>query len=328
MPLGLMSLAAFVRESRPGFRIEILDRTVDRSLNIASIADRVADQGIGIVGISALTCTAQEAATIARMVKLRSPGTFVVVGGPHPSSDPESALREPAIDFGIAGEGEIPFDQLLGSLVGGGEPADVPGVLVRRDGTVSQKARGAFVSDLDQLPPPAFDLVDPRIYWKHQGFTLLGRRPYLPLFTSRGCPYKCIYCHQIFGNRFRARTPESVLSDMESLADRYGVREFEILDDSFNIKEARALDILENVQKRLPGTRILFPNGLRSDTLSASFIDTMSRAGVTYVSFAVESASPRIQSLIRKKLDVDKVKENIQHASRRGIFCNGYFMLG
>ncbi len=328
MPMGLMALAAYVREKQPEFQFQILDQTVDNRVTETAIVEKVAQEGIGVLGLNVLTCTAREADEVARTVKARSPGTIIVVGGPHPSTDPEGSLREPAIDFGIGGEGEIPFNGFLASLVSGGDPGDIPGVLARRPGGVNWIAPGAVIEDLDQLPRPAFDLIEPRVYWKHQGFAFVGHRPYFPLFTSRGCPYQCTFCHKVFGSRFRVRSPQKLIEDVEDLARRYGVREFEILDDAFNINEGRALEFLDDIRTRLPGSRLLFPNGLRTDRISHAFIDAMVRAGVTWVSIAVESASPRIQKLIKKNLDIEKVRDNIEYASRRGIFCYGYFIVG
>jgi radical SAM superfamily enzyme YgiQ (UPF0313 family) len=328
MPVGLMALAAWVRERRPGFRFRILDQSIDPNAAEAAVIDAVVTDRVGVLGLSAMTCGSRRAAELARAVKARSPGTIVVMGGPHPSNDPDGAMRESAIDYAIAGEGEIPFEKLLVRIADGGDPAEVPGVFSRRGDVVTQCAPGELVQDLDELPHPAYDLIDPRPFWRHQGFTLMGRRPYMPLFTSRGCPYQCTYCHKIFGARFRTRSPGRVLDMMEEIARRHGVREFEILDDAFNIREDRAMAILDGVQARVPGARLLFPNGLRTDLMSHAFIDALARAGTQYVSFAVESASPRIQALVRKGLDLDRVKDNIDYASRRGIFCNGFFMVG
>jgi radical SAM superfamily enzyme YgiQ (UPF0313 family) len=327
-PLGLMALAAWVRKNDPGFDFSIVDQTVGPMMTAGAIAERVVEQGIGVVGLCVYSCEAAEAERIARAVKAMSPGTVVVAGGPHPSMDPEGSLAEPAIDFGVRGEGEIPFAGFLQALVNGQDPGRVPGVLARRNGRVSEIEPGAVVQDLDQLPRPAFDLVDVRVYWRYSGVSFLGPRPYLPLFTSRGCPWQCTYCHKLFGDGVRARSPEAVLLDMEALGRQYGVLEFEILDDCFNFGEARALAILNQVQSRIPGGRLAFPNGLRTDRMSPAFIEAMARAGTIYISFAIESASPRIQKLIRKNLDLDAARASIDQACRLGIFCYGFFMLG
>jgi radical SAM superfamily enzyme YgiQ (UPF0313 family) len=252
----------------------------------------------------------------------------VVVGGPHATSYPEPCLADANVDWAVVGEGEDTLVELVDALARGGDPAAVPGV-------VSRGALGAVrapprvpAAELDALPPPAWDLVDLGFYARNASMSSMGRRPYLTLVTSRGCPYRCIYCHAVHGKRYRARSPAAVAAEIDSLVARYGIREFEILDDAFNLDYARTAEILERLGSRRPPLRLLFPNGVRTDLLDDAQVARLRRAGTVFLSVAVETAVPRLQELVRKDLRLDAVRRNIDVAVGNGIYVNGFFMLG
>ena len=326
-PLGLLYLASYLREVQPDVHIEILDQKIGR-LSDAQIAAKVEEGGYGILGLSCFTPAANRAADIARLVRSRSPDTTIVIGGPHPSAYMQDSLA-PEFDYAVFGEGEIAFSRLFDVLDKGGSVDRLPGVIYRENGGVVAGPPAPPLENLDDLPMPAWDLYDLRPYWRYEGFCLMGHRRYAPIFTSRGCPYSCSFCHSIFGRRFRARSPENVLNEMHDLKRRFGAEEFDFIDDNFNMKNDRAIDILKRIRAELPDVRLLFPNGVRSDLMDESFIRAMEAANTYYVSFAVESASPRIQKMIRKNLDLDAVWANIERCAEiKRMFLNGYFMLG
>jgi len=326
-PLGLMGLAAYVRENHEGYTFDIVDQKIGHLTN-AAIARLVVDGGYGVLGLSCFTAARDHAVKIARMVREKSPEVKIVVGGPLANSDREKALL-PEFDYVVYGEGEIPFTRLLTTINEGGNLADVPG-LIYRDPETGQVRTNEPPEPLvvDDLPEPAWDVIDLPLYWHHQGFGFSGHRRYAALMSSRGCPYRCAYCHRIFGRRFRARSPENVLREMKNLRRRYGVKEFEFLDDAFNIDRDRAAEILDRIAKEIPGARLLFPNGLRIDLLDEEMIDKLEKAGTYYLSFALETASPRLQKLIRKNIDFDRFCAAMASCAKRPILLNGFFMLG
>jgi hypothetical protein len=156
----------------------------------------------------------------------------------------------------------------------------------------------------------------------------LGARRHMLLFTSRGCPFKCIYCHEVQGKKFRARSPENVLKEMQALKSQWGINDFEVVDDIFNFDRGRMMEILDRIVASGQEPALHFPNALRTDMLDEGQIKALRRAGTFFLCAAVESASPRLQKLIKKHLKVDKVEENIRIAVREGMYVRGFFMLG
>ncbi|MFZ5565345.1 MAG: B12-binding domain-containing radical SAM protein, partial [Thermodesulfobacteriota bacterium] len=124
------------------------------------------------------------------------------------------------------------------------------------------------------------------------------------------------------------RSPENFVAEISLLYHRYGVREFHIIDDIFNIDRPRMHDILRRIIDGGMKIKIAFPNGLRGDLLTHEDIDLLAAAGAYMITLAIETASPRMQKVIRKNLDIPKVMDNIAYAAGRGLIVKGYFMIG
>ena len=136
--------------------------------------------------------------------------------------------------------------------------------------------------------------LDRRLQARKRPLSSVGKRRHMLLFTSRGCPFKCIYCHEVQGKKFRARSPENVLKEMHTLKTQWGINDFEVVDDIFNFDRGRMLDILDRIvaSKLEPGLH--FPNVLRTDMLDEGQIKVLRRAGTFFLCAAVETASPRL----------------------------------
>jgi radical SAM superfamily enzyme YgiQ (UPF0313 family) len=151
---------------------------------------------------------------------------------------------------------------------------------------------------------------------------------YLSLFSTRGCPCKCTYCHAVFGKRFRAQSSERLVAEIEHYVKVFGVTDFEFLDDIFNFDRKRVLEVCDLIAKRNLKLRINFPNGVRTDALTEEVMDALVGAGVYHCAFALESGSPRMQQLMRKHMDIDKFLRGVKWATDRGVFAHGFAMLG
>jgi radical SAM superfamily enzyme YgiQ (UPF0313 family) len=115
---------------------------------------------------------------------------------------------------------------------------------------------------------------------------------------------------------------------MAWLQKRLNIRDFEFLDDIFNLNKKRIADLAEIIHHRGIKTKLVFPNGVRTDIFSKEEIDLLVDMGMYYASFALESGSPRIQKVIRKNLDINKYIENVNYAASLGVVSNGFAMMG
>lgn len=326
-PLGVMYIAAVLREA--GHEVSIYD-PAHRWNDTKAFRDVLLERRPDVVGISGLTYEGQVLEGMARVSKQTLPGVPVMVGGPHPTAYPERCAAQDGIDYVVLGEGEATAVELVATLTRGGDPRSVAGLAFwddRREEVVFTSDR-ASIEDVDGLPFPAWDLVDLDTYFKSDSVSGQGRRRHMVTFTSRGCPFKCIYCHEVQGKRFRARSPDSVLSEMRVLRERYGVNDFEIVDDIFNFDRHRMLEIMDRIIADRSRPKLHFSGALRTDLLDADQIDRLRRAGGRSVNVAVETTSPRLQKLIKKHLRFEKVKENVAIAADRGMYVTGFFMIG
>lgn len=326
-PIGLMYIAAYLKKINPSHRIEIIDLRV-KNLPMNKLREAVEGFNPQVVGISAVTMESLNMHEIAAVVKSQLSDCKVVVGGPHPSSFVRQTISDSNIDFIVVGEGELTFAELIKSLENGDDTSSVKGIVFKRNGEISVTPQREYIQDLDSLPFPLWELIDIELYSNYYSMSLRGKRRYMVMFTSRSCPYRCIYCHNMFGKGFRARSPENVIEEIGVLYNKYNISEIEILDDIFNFDLKRVERICDLIVERGYKLNIAFPNGLRADRLEKRTLEKMRDAGTRFISVAVESVSPRIQKMIKKNLNISKVKEIIIYAAELGIFTNGFFMLG
>lgn len=329
-PMGLMCLAAYLRENRPQDTIRILDMQVNW-LEPEDIAKDIIHFSPDVVGITSMSVHAPVMHKIASLVKSRLPKSVIIVGGPHAAAAPENILKDENIDAVAPGEGEITFLEFVNAVEKEESLENIAGLVLRKNGSFLMTHPRPFIEDLDSLPYPARDLIEMDKFFDYNVFgqnDMRAHRRYTTIFTSRACPYRCIYCHNIFGKKFRARSANGVLKEMEMLYHQYGIREFHINDDCFNLDIERAMAVFEGILDRKWKIHIAFPNGIRADKLPDKLLNLMKKAGVYKMNVGVESGSERIQKLIRKNLNLNELRDAVARADFRGIITHGFFMLG
>lgn len=328
-PLGVLSLAAVLRDRAA---VTVYDAGFDMygasPPPVARVREMVRELRPALVGISVLTCERECMAALAAAVKQELPDVPVVVGGPYPTAEPTGWRSSPHVDWALLGEADETLPRLLACLCEGRDPRGIPGLVDRT--APGPHAPAPPVQDLDALPLPAWDLVDLHRYsdlrFRNQT-GLPAHAAYTSICTSRGCPYRCSYCHDVHGKRFRAMSVARVLAEVDA-AVACGVREIHFVDDIFNFDLARSKAIFAGIEARHPRLRIAFPNGLRADRLDREFAVAARRAGTWYAAVAVETASPRLQKVIRKHLNLDKVRDAIAWLEGAGIRTRSFVMLG
>ncbi len=327
-PLGILSLAAYLR-TRFELDIRLIDQRA-RNLSLDALAKSAIDFRPDVVGMTVLTPFAHMVGPLTRRIRAAMPGALIVLGGPHVTGVREQALADTDADAAIPGEGERTFEQLIALHFEGESLESAPGLIWRNgpDSVVTNPGDAPVVEDLDTLPFPAYDLIDVEPYARLERMSQVARGPHRVIFTSRGCPYRCIYCHHTFGKRFRAQSAARVVEEIAYCAEHSGVHDIEVLDDVFNFDPARVIEFAQLARKRCPNLRIDFANGLRSDTLTEEAVEALVDAGMHRTSFGLESGSPRIQGLIGKHLDVAKFLRAVEWTSRRRVFTHGFTMLG
>lgn len=325
-PLGIMYLSAYAKQKR-GDESMLIDLRFSKA-PLHEVNNAIKTFKPDVVGISAITLEAELIHHISRLTKKISSNIHVIVGGPHATTFPDKVLADERIDVAVIGEGEETFIELLNAIDHKDTLAGVKGIGYKVDGVITYTPARQFIDDLDKLPFPAWDKIDLKRYSKVKSGSATRIRPYMVLFTSRGCPFRCTYCHNIFGKRFRARSPENVLEEIRILIKEYGIKDFEIMDDTSNFDKERLKKILNGIIAMNNGLKLSFPNGIRADIVDKELIGLMKQAGTDELTIAIESASPRVQRFIKKNLNLEKAGAAINMAVEAGMFVKGNFMLG
>ena len=319
-PLGLLMVAGGVQRWT-GAEVEVLD-TVALRMDQQAIGRRVSDSAADVVGVQAMTFTLVDAIQTVRTVKSARPGAHVCLGGPHVNLYPAETLSIDGVDSLVLGEGERTFAELVNALAAGGDPAEVEGVAVLRDGRPSTTTARPLEKNLDELPAPARGLIDNSLYWS----VLARRRPITTMMTSRGCPMKCVFCDRPhLGKTFRWRGAASVVEEMADCARR-GIHELFLYDDTFTIRRDRVLAICQEIRRRK--LDVAWDVRARASDLDDETVRAMKSAGVTRMHVGVETGSPRVLKVIRKGITLDQAREAFELCHRYRITSLAYFMLG
>jgi tyrocidine synthetase III len=166
------------------------------------------------------------------------------------------------------------------------------------------------IKNFDQLPRPSRTLIDYEKYHQYIGIAMAKHT--VSIQTSRGCPFNCAFCHKIWPKNHVVRGAGNLFEEIRSCFNA-GVKRFVFIDDIFNLDRDNSARLLEKIIKHDLDIQLFFPNGLRGDILSKDYIDLMVEAGTVNVDLALESASPRVQSFIKKNLKLEKFEENVRY---------------
>lgn len=325
-PLGLLSIAAFVRSH--GHEPHVLD-IATRGWSIVEVVEFVKRIRPGIVGLSAKTINILNAATIGKEIKAAMPGTLVVLGGAHVTAEPLATLaRFREFDIGVIGEGEITFLELVERKDRGADLSAVAGTAYRDDfGEPVANPRRALISNLDELPFPAWDLLPgfPGAY-KHSALET-KRLPSASIMTSRGCPFSCTFCdNAVFGTRVRHHSAQYTLAMIRHLEQRYAVKDLMFLDDNFLLnpdKVAEICDALIHDGDDLTWYCIGHAKFMTDDVLRK-----IREAGCWFIELGIESGCDRILRLLKKNTSKAEIAAAVARARSAGLKVKGNFIFG
>ncbi|HTH54901.1 MAG TPA: radical SAM protein [Cyclobacteriaceae bacterium] len=325
-PLGTLQAAAVVREA--GFETNFFDVALcDRPLEIEPWLDKIKpdvfviyDDGFNYLTKMCLTAMREAAFTLVKLAKQR--GAVVVVCNSD-STDHYDKYLDAGVDYVALGEGEETLRELLKTIREGGDGRGIFGVAYRENGKPIANPPRSILKNLDDLPMPAWDLINLRPYqniWrKHHGYFSLN------LATTRGCPYKCNWCAKpIYGNRYNSRSPEHVVNEIEYLLKEFQPDHFWMSDDIFGLKPNwvnRFRDLI--VEKKLT-----FKYKIQSRVdllLEESTIEALADSGVETVWVGAESGSQKILDAMDKGTTVEQIEKATDRLKARQVRV-GYFL--
>lgn len=326
-PVGLAYLSAAARQRFPHLQIQIFHTLLSKT-PVEDVMSAIDTLSPDLIGLRALAMDKDSFKCLARRIRKHAPTIPLIGGGPYPTFSYDILLQEGLVDLVVRGEGEVTFVDLIDRMINeaGVVPRDLLGTAVSEGGRVRLNPPRPLIDNLDSIPFPDIELLNLPAY---KGFSNLGFQDSSDtalLLSSRGCPHRCIYCHPMFGKRERHRSPENLVAEMQLYIDRYGMNNFLFLDDTFNTPDGRAKACLRRIIRDLPTVHLSFC-GIRVDNLDEELVDLLEEAGTRLVEMSVETASPRLQKVIGKYIDVEKARSTIQVISKR-FPVQAFFMIG
>ncbi|MCX8181866.1 MAG: B12-binding domain-containing radical SAM protein [Candidatus Methanomethyliaceae archaeon] len=320
-PLGLAYIAAAIKKE--GYDVSIID-SVALDISHHKLGEILQREHPDVIGVTSTTPTIYDAMKSVTIAKNVCPDSITIMGGCHITFLPEETMGEcTSLDIGVIGEGEATVVDLLNAFEAKKPLSEVDGIVYRKDAKLVRTRPRRLIENLDDIPFPARDLLPLDRY------TVLGERHRLGnILTSRGCPFRCIFCSssQFYGKRFRARSPKNVVDEIEELINKYKIKTFEIIDDNFTVDKKRAMEITEEIIRR--GLKIWWTCGSRVDLISRELLESMKKAGCALIYYGIESGSERVLSILRKGITLEQAKSAIRLAKEVGMEVVGSFIIG
>lgn len=325
-PLGIQTLAPVLRQR--GHQVRMFD-TCHPRMKAEHIAQAAAGDRPGAIALSFLSTTTYPAVKrMARSLKAAAAGIPIIVGGPFASLNADRILSDcPDIDCVGVGEGEELLPDYLEHLEA---PGSVAGLVWRRDGKIVENARRPLLQDLDRFPYPDRTSL-PIDYIESLPLdvpAVLSLDKYCTVQTSRGCPFSCVYCAipSLCEGRWRTRSPEHVLGELQELSD-LGYRSIFLTDDHFLINRRRIEGICRGIIARK--LRLRWGCEGRVDSVGVEMLPLMREAGCDFLAFGVESSSRKVLDRLSKRQTPAQVEHAVSEAKRHGIArVHGFFLVG
>lgn len=305
-----------------GIEHEVLDLSL--GYGVRDMERKISEFKPDLIGVTLFTYKYRESYDILKRVKAKFGDIRILAGGPHISTFKEEVLKEcPELDFAIAFEGEVP----VVDLCKGEDLETIGGLIYRKAGGTAVNPHSGFIQDLDGIAFPRYGKFE------------LGNYPLknspvseriIPLVTSRGCPYDCVYCtvQAVMGKRFRYRSVGSVIKEIEHW-HRKGYRKFSFVDDNFTLVKSRVMEFCRELGKSgMRGLYLTLPNGIRADKTDHELLKEMSAAGFREIGIGVEGGNDNILKNLNKNEKLETIEKAVGAACALGYDIDLYFLVG
>ncbi len=321
-PLGLMYLASSIREVVSDAQVDIVDlKSSTPGPVFEEIIRHIKKHRPDLVGISCLSTDTNDVQKLARRIKEEDQQILIVVGGIHPTLFPRYFFENTQdIDYIVMGEGEITLVELIKGIRSQEDLGGIDGIGYQHKGEIHINKKRDPVRNLDELPFPAFDLVNMAHYtrpseWVIRGVPVSG----FFVFTGRGCPYTCRFCvnKNLSERRVRFRSAKNVVDELELLVNRYQIDGFFIYDDAFGLNRNRSIEVCDEIIKRR--LKLVWGCQARVTLIKEDMIRKMKEAGCIQLEFGVESGSQRILDSLQKQIKVEDVRRVFKLCDKYGI---------
>ncbi len=323
-PLGISYIASELEKK--GHEVMLIEGAFTQS--DLEIAESVKQFGSEIIGISVMVSYYTKSLNLASVLKDSMPDIPIVFGGPHPSVVPEDFLKFDQVDYVMAGEGEESFIKFADYINSGKttNPADISGMYYRGGHSIETSA--CLSKNINELSWPARHLLPMEKYVHRRNTVSYGMHGgNFNVITSRGCPFRCNFCdHSVFGYNVRFRDIKDVVDEIEYTSRKYGIRNFDIMDDTFTVNRKRVSAFCEELLSR--NLNVFWCCRLRVTGVTREMLAEMRKAGCIRFSVGIESVSEVVLKATNKQISIDEVTQVLKWAKELDYLTIGNFMIG
>lgn len=333
-PLGIGYLAAYARQL--GHEVHVVDGVGDavkqfrswpyhkkrlvQGRTFSEIIERIPSDS-DVIGVS---CMFTHAWPLVReliiSIKKEFPNAKLIAGGEHVTAMYDTVLKQTSLDFCVTGEGELTLAELLTALQNEDSDYSKIGGIAFIDASqrVIKTERRKRVMDPDELPWPAWDLLDPMAYEMYHG-PAVGRT--MPMLATRGCPFECTFCSSpnMWTQVWKARKPASVADEIESYMKRYSATDFQFQDLTAIIRKDWIVSFCQELIKRNLKITWQLPVGTRSEAIDGEVAKYLIASGCHHITYAPESGSEPILAAIKKKVKPDRLEASAKACLDAGM---------
>jgi magnesium-protoporphyrin IX monomethyl ester (oxidative) cyclase len=320
-PLGLLSLGTILK--RASHQVIILDGS---RTDFPSMLRIIFEEKPKIIGISVMTFTWPKVKEMIAMLKDKFPETFIVIGGVHATISKKKCLQESAqLDALVYGEGEYTLLELVNYIENGGDLNKIKGLIFRDNSFIVENPSRNVIENVDELSFPDRSLVNILDYVP--AFSQYKKLPVTNIFTTRGCPYQCIFCiPDVLGKRIRYRSPEAVIEEIKYLKVEYGIKDIAFWDDTLTLNRKRLLEIIKLLKKNK--LDILWSAQARANLVDKELLKEMASAGCWKIHYGLESMLQKNLDMLRKGTTVEQNFNAVKWTKEAKMEVEASFIFG
>lgn len=349
-PLGLLSLATYIRDKLsvkyPSIRISIIDTYFNgvpiciktkkgyrSGLSDVEICKLIKDADPDIIGVSnSYTAYTEDSLSLLKLANKICPNALTIIGGAHATIDHKYLITKKYIDVVVRGEGEETLREIIYNVYSKIPIKDITGITYKANDQIICNPDRALIQNLDDLPIPDRSFIDYLQYLKKSKelYFLPSRKPVGTIFSSRGCMFKCIFCstQKVWTNKWRSRSAEKMLEEVNYLREKYGVREIAFQDDQFMGSKDRIIQLCKLIINQNLKMSFIAPSGISPALLDREVLFYLKQAGFYRICFSIDVGTKESASYVRKPINLQKVRDLIVYANHLGIWTYGTFVIG
>jgi len=347
-PLGLLYLATYAKRKIGRFNLDIeigildaqmegdkfcikLDRGYRSGLNDLQLQNKLRQYKPNIIGISNnYTAHTKDILEISKIVKETCQESLLVIGGAHATIAHNDLIKHKEIDIVARGEGETTFWEIIQTTYKKNDYENILGITYKKGNKIKINPDRPIIEDINTLPIPDRSLISYEKYLSHNDYYLTMNKPVGTIFSSRGCPFKCIFCstQKVWTNKWRGRSPENIINEIEYLKNNYNIKEICFQDDQFMGNNKRVIELCNWIVKKKLKLSFIVPPGISPILINEDVIDAMVKAGFYRICLSIDVGTETAKVFVRKPIKLEKMRNIIKKANSKGLWTYATFVIG